>query len=152
LGLLPIEWVKREPKILSRIGPGGASRPGQDSIGGKTLELLCGCLASARHLSPTLLRKAESWVKSGQPKYFPTRTDETPAASLCPAMGGMRPLGPSQILPTLAASIPADGKSTEIAPPRLGEDPELFFLMNRSARRKEFSYRKRRRRRGIEGH
>ena len=50
-------------------------------IGGKTARLRSGRLASAKHLSATALRKTESWVKWGQPKYFATRTDERSTAS-----------------------------------------------------------------------
>ena len=81
MGLLPIEWVKREPKKFYRSGPGGASRPWQDSIGGKTPGFRSACLASARHLYPTPLGKAESWIESVRHKYVPTRTDERTTAS-----------------------------------------------------------------------
>jgi len=123
MALLPIEWVEKVPPYSPPRGcvPPMAGQNRREQPGFRS-----GCLASARHLSPTRLRKTECQLRSGPPNHFPTRTDETPAASLCPAMGGMRPLGPSQVLPTLAASIPADGKSTEIAPP-FGRRPRTIF-------------------------
>jgi hypothetical protein len=81
LALLPIEWVKREPKIFIRTGPGGAFRPRQDSIGGNHPGFQSGRSGSAGHLFPTPWRKTGPRVKSGQPKFVPTRTDGRTTAS-----------------------------------------------------------------------
>ena len=48
---------------------------------------------------PDPLAENRTLVGPDQPKNFPTRTDERTAASLCPAMDGMRPLGLGQFLP-----------------------------------------------------
>jgi len=94
--LLPIEWVKIYPKPFSLKGPGGASRPWRDRIGGKKIGFRSDPLSSARHLSPIPFRKTEPLVRVGQPKKFPTQTHERATASLCPAMDGRQPLSPGQ--------------------------------------------------------
>ena len=52
-----------------------------------------GCSGSAKHRSPTPFGKTEPWLRPGQPKNFPTRTDERTPASFCSAMGGTHSLG-----------------------------------------------------------
>jgi hypothetical protein len=51
MGLLPIEWVKRE-KTTPSPRPRGASRPGRDSLGGKNPGFRSAGPASARHRFP----------------------------------------------------------------------------------------------------
>jgi hypothetical protein len=118
---LPIEWVERVPEYY----PPMAGQNRREQTGFRS-----GCWASARHRSPTPFRKTECQPRSGQPNHFPTRTDERPSALTCPAMGGIRPLGPSRVPPTLAASIPADGKWTEITP-LIWENTHKYFHAGR---------------------
>jgi hypothetical protein len=98
--LLPIEWVERVPKYSP---PRGCVPPMAGQNRREQPRFRSGCLASARHLSPIPLRKTESQLRSGQPNHDPTRTDERTSASLCPARGGVRPLGPSRIPPRLGS-------------------------------------------------
>ena len=122
LNLLPIEWVEKVPKYSP---PRGCIPPMAGQNRREQLGFRSGCLASARHLSPTPFRKTECHLRSGQPNHFPTRTDETPAASLCPAMGGMRPLGPPESpRPWQRAYRPMENRPK--SPTRLGEDPDFF--------------------------
>jgi len=62
---------------------------------------------------PDPLSKNRNLLQSGKPNHHPTRTNEEQTASLCPAMRGMRPLGPSQP-PARAANIADDGRLVEI--------------------------------------
>jgi hypothetical protein len=109
LGLLPIERVKKEKTTRSH-RPRGASRPGQDSLGGKNPGFRSACPASARHRSPNPSPKTESQLKRGQPNSFPTRPDGRTAASGCPAPGGMPPWAPANSLP--AGEDPESSKSS----------------------------------------
>jgi len=94
LNLLPIEWVEKVPKYSP---PRGCIPPLAEQNRREQPGFRSGCSGSARHLSPTPFRKTESLLWSGQPNHYPTRTYERTTASLCPARGGMRPLGRSRI-------------------------------------------------------
>jgi len=120
--LFPIEWVERVPQYSPPRGcvPPMAGQNRREQPGFRR-----GCLASARHLSPNPFRKTESQFRSRQPKHFPTRTHERTGASLCPAMGGMRPLGPSRDPPPWQrACRPMQNRPK--SPTRLGEDSFLI--------------------------
>ena len=91
--LLPIDRAERVPQYSQPRGcvPPMAGQNRREQIGFRS-----SCLASARHLSPTPYRKTELQFRSRKLNHFPTRTHERTTASLCPAMGGTRPLGPSR--------------------------------------------------------
>ena len=79
--LLPIEWVKRNPDLHSPAGPGGAFRPGQDSIGGEKTRIRKRLLGFRKAPVPDPFADNQRLAGSGQPKNFVTWTDERKNAS-----------------------------------------------------------------------